>query len=391
MLLLLLLALFGHLLLWVALFNRLHALGTPRPLTRALSLLCLVGLLAIPPGLVVVLARGGFSFFPADGWTHIPWPIRPYLAVCWMAVPVTVFPWLWHVGLRREPRVLRAHRSQIVAMTPPPASEEHAQHFLVRAPRNQTFSLDRSERTIDIPRLPPALDGLSIVHISDFHFTGRVGKAYFHEVVRHSNEVQPDLIAVTGDLVDKKACIEWAPEILGELRARYGVYFILGNHDVRAGAEQVRSRLAETGLIDLGGRWVQTWIREQPVILAGNELPWIAPAADLRSHPPHAGGARPLRIALSHSPDQLAWARSHDVDLLLAGHTHGGQIRFPLIGAVVSPCREGVRYASGLFHAPPTVMHVTRGVSGELPIRLNCPPEMAHLILRAVSAADGTA
>ncbi len=76
----------------------------------------------------------------------------------------------------------------------------------------------------------------------------------------------------------------------------------------------------------------------------------------------------------------------------MAGHTHGGQIRLPLIGAVFSPSRQGVQYASGLFYAPPTIMHVTRGVSGELPIRLNCPPEMAHLVLHSmgnVGEVDG--
>jgi predicted MPP superfamily phosphohydrolase len=70
--------------------------------------------------------------------------------------------------------------------------------------------------------------------------------------------------------------------------------------------------------------------------------------------------------------------------LLLAGHTHGGQIRFPLIGPILAPSRVGVKYDSGVFYAPPTIMHVTRGVSGELPVRLNCPPEMAHLALHAV-------
>ncbi len=68
---------------------------------------------------------------------------------------------------------------------------------------------------------------------------------------------------------------------------------------------------------------------------------------------------------------------------MLAGHTHGGQIRFPRIGPILAPSRYGVRFASGVFHLPPMVMHVSRGLSGLQPLRFNCPPELARLVLRA--------
>ena len=68
---------------------------------------------------------------------------------------------------------------------------------------------------------------------------------------------------------------------------------------------------------------------------------------------------------------------------MLAGHTHGGQIRLPLIGPVFAPSRNGVQYASGLFYAPPTILNVSRGLSAELPLRMNCPPEIIHLTLHA--------
>ena len=119
--------------------------------------------------------------------------------------------------------------------------------------------------------------------------------------------------------------------------------------------------------------------------MAGNELPWFPPAADLSQAPPPAPDG-PLRIVLAHSPDQIAWAQSADVDLMLAGHTHGGQIRLPLLGPIFVPSRWGVHYASGLFHAAPTTMHVSRGVSAEFPVRVGCPPELAHLVLRSPAA-----
>ena len=68
---------------------------------------------------------------------------------------------------------------------------------------------------------------------------------------------------------------------------------------------------------------------------------------------------------------------------MLAGHTHGGQIRIPPLGAIFSPTTKGVKYISGVFYVPPTILHVTRGLSGDIPVRWNCPPEIAHLRLRA--------
>jgi hypothetical protein len=239
-----------------------------------------------------------------------------------------------------------------------------------------------AEWVIDVPRLAPALDGLSIVQLSDLHFTGRVGKAYFREVVRTSNELKPDLTLVAGDLVDKPSCLEWILDTLGQLTARAGVYFILGNHDLQVDSGRLRRTLEESGLIDLAGRWRQIEIGGTPVVLAGNERPWIGTAPDMRSCPPRAP-AGPLRIVLTHTPDQLAWARANHVDLLLAGHTHGGQVCIPPLGAILTPTAEGVKYISGVFYASPTILHVTRGVSGDVPIRWNCRPEIAHLRLRA--------
>ena len=88
-----------------------------------------------------------------------------------------------------------------------------------------------------------------------------------------------------------------------------------------------------------------------------------------------------LSVQLTRAADLLI----ADVDLLLAGHLHGGQIRFPLIGPIFSPSLWGVKHAWGTFHAPPTILHVSRGVSGQFPIRVNCPPEMIRLSLRAPS------
>ena len=384
----LLLALLGHVFLWIEVVNRLHAESVPYRLGRAISLMWLGCMAAVPAVLAWWVAASGVDLLGPVRGAQFPAAVLVYLLVCYLAAGVAVVRWVRRVVFHRPPDVLRSHRIRRVELTQNSkavTSEQHAHHFLVHLPGNEILELDVTERAIDVPRLPGALDMLSIVHMSDFHFTGRVGKSFFREVVRRSNEMQPDLVAITGDIVDHPDCIDWIPDTLGELAASHGVYFVLGNHDIRVDADRLRRTLVDSGLVDLGGRWVQVAVHGQPVVLAGNELPWIAPVADMRRCPPRTPGGGPLRIVLSHSPDQLDWAQAQDADLLLAGHTHGGQIRFPLIGPILTPSRTGVKYASGVFYAPPTVMHVTRGVSGLLPVRLKCPPEMVYLVLHAAS------
>jgi predicted MPP superfamily phosphohydrolase len=349
-----------------------------------LALACF-GLLPLAYGSWFV--ANGPSLFDAHGRWRMPWPWLPYLVVCWSVAPAGIVWWFRCRMLHRPPAALRSDRRRRASLSSGPSPsgpQEQEHHFLVRLPGNEILDLEITERTLEVPALPASLNGLTIVHLSDFHFTGRVGKSYFHEVVAWCNRMQADLIAVTGDLVDRAECVDWIPETLGRLSAAYGAYFVLGNHDRRVDVRRLRQTLVDSGLVDLGGRWIEIRVDGEPVILAGNELPWIPPAADMTGAPPPSSAGGPPRILLSHSPDQIDWAQAHDFDLLLAGHTHGGQFRLPLIGAVLTPSRLGVKYASGVFCAPPTLMHVTRGVSGEFPVRLNCPPELAALTLRAV-------
>ena len=389
---LLLLALMGHASIWIAAINRAHALGWRRRYVQWVTALLFTMLLLPPPGLVWWLIQSGGRILGPPGAVQWGRPgvlaLVAYLVVCWGSGVLSMLRWLQRRLLHQPPGILRFHRTRSMEMQAAAVhSKEYPHHFLVHLPRNEILQLDLTERVIDVPRLPPALDGLSIVHLSDFHFTGHVGRVFFHEVARLSNELEPDLVAITGDLIDRAECIDWIPDTLGRLKARYGVYVVLGNHDTRVDKQRLLDVLRDSGLVYLGGRWIQTEIRSERVVLAGNELPWFSPAADLSDCPARDGG--PLRIALAHSPDQLPWARKSDIDLMLAGHTHGGQILLPWIGPIFSPTRGGVMHASGIFHAPPTILHVTRGVSGELPVRLNCPPEMTLLRLSLENPGSG--
>ncbi len=384
-LLLALLALLGHGFLWAAFFNHSHATAMSRRILDPLTLATLATAALLPIGLGSRSLRDGLPGAGPGDWSALGWIARLYLGACCIAGAGALARWILRQP-RRPAAVLRSDRRRVVDLGRrggPSSPQNPKRPLIARLPGNQVLELSMVERAIEIPRLPPALDRLTVVHLSDFHMTGYPGRAYFTEAVKLSNQWEPDLVAITGDLVDRPECLGWLPETIGQLTGRFGVYFVLGNHDHWVDTEALRQALTDHGLIDLGGRWTEAEIRGERVILAGNELPWSSPAADFEDAPPPSAAGGPLRIVLAHSPDQLGWARACGVDLLLAGHTHGGQICLPLAGPIVSATHLGTAYASGVFHEPPTVMQVSSGVSAEIPVRLWCPPEIIKLVLRA--------
>lgn len=253
-------------------------------------------------------------------------------------------------------------------------------HFLLHLPGNESLMCEQVDIGIRLARLPKHIEGMTIVHLSDLHFTGKIGLDYYRQAIEHTNSLQPDLIFVTGDIVDRSDCVEDAAHILSGLRARHGVFFVLGNHDLRADASVVRAALSEAGLIDVGGRVVRLSLDGITLLIGGNELPWLGPAPDFAAAANGDGWAA-LRFLLAHTPDQFSWAVRQRVDLMLAGHTHGGQICCPWLGPIIAPSARGVRYAHGLHYREPTAMYVTRGLAGEFPVRYFCPPELTRVVL----------
>lgn len=375
-LLLLAAALIGHADLMAGAVNRLHGYAMPRWILRGITRAMLVWTLAAPLGILAwfLLARVD-PFHPAAWWRASP-PIACYLCLCWTALAVDLCVSLGRVLLARKPASLRREtKTRLRRLVPADASS----HPWAAWPLNEILDLEIVERELTMPRLPATLDGLSIWHLSDLHFSGRIAKSFVEEVIARCNAMPADLALVTGDIIEKADRVDWIPDTLGKLAARCGKFFVLGNHDQNADPARIRNAMVQSGWTDLGGRWLEVPVGDGSVVLAGNELPWFAPAPDLS----RAGA---FRIALAHSPDQLAWARANGVDLLLAGHVHGGQFRLPIVGPILSPSRHGVKYAMGVFDAPRTVLHVSAGLGGKIPFRLRCPPEAARLILRSQDA-----
>lgn len=378
-------AVFGHWALSVFAINRLHATALPHHFMKMIDLVWYAFFFAVP------FAVASFVIFPAPPWLLENPSLRVvvvlYSVACLIAAGCAVPVWIRHLTQSAiTDRLVANHTSSIdvIQELGHDPSGSIATKLAVRMPFNQVFDLWVHDKTLRLPRLPACLEGLSIAHLSDLHFTGRVSRSYYDLIVDKTNAMDADLVVISGDIIDKRKCFSWLEAVLGRLKSRHGVFFVLGNHDLRIRDEMgLRRELVRHGLIDLGGRAELREIRGYPVAFAGNELPWFAPAADMWSLPLEHPAGRPFRVVVSHSPDQYPWARFHDADLMLAGHTHGGQIRFPMIGPIFSPSRFGVRYAAGTFYEEPTLLHVSRGLSGTRPLRFNCPPELARLVLTA--------
>jgi predicted MPP superfamily phosphohydrolase len=376
-----LLAAMGNFALWVGFINRVHGTALPRRAVRALTLLGVVGLVVTP---LVVAAIGWQYNWPILGrgdWAAAPRVLVFYVGLCIAAAPLLASLWLVHRWQDRAAGIVIDEHSRRYDLRAAALEgvESPVMRRLIQCRANEASQLEVTHKTLYLARLPAELDRVTIAHLSDLHFTGRVGKQFFAEVVDRVNELDADLVALTGDIIDRPRYLPWMPDTVQRLRARHGVYFVLGNHDRYVPTATLRGILVSAGLLDLGSQTATLELRGQCVALAGNELPWFGPGPDVARLPADAA----LKIALSHAPDQLGWGRRHDFDLLLAGHNHGGQVRFPMLGSLACPSWHGTRYACGVFYARPTVMHVSRGVSGELPLRWNCSPEISLLTLAA--------
>jgi uncharacterized protein len=379
----------GHVVFWVAIVNRLHGLGINRLAVNALTLLCAIALAAIPPLATVAVLPGLLDreALVSEAVTSMMWT---YLIGCTaVAIVATAQRAYWLFHAERRDLLLANHTTRIDFSAKPTAvlTAPGIPYLLSRLPGNEALTILVQEKRLAIPRWIAGAGRMRIAHLSDLHMSGRITRCYFERVVEEVNCCEPDLIALTGDLIERPMCLDWVPETLGRLRAPGGIYFVLGNHDRHAGAAQVIAALEAAGLMHLGGKWRRLCIGNTPLILAGNELPWFPPAADISDCPPRDANGLPLRIVLAHSPDQFRWAQANDVDLLLAGHVHGGQVCLPVLGPILAPSFHGVRYAGGMFRGRDTVLHVSRGTSSLTPLRWNCPPEIAILDLQPAAAS----
>ncbi|MFY9747419.1 MAG: metallophosphoesterase [Acidobacteriaceae bacterium] len=246
--------------------------------------------------------------------------------------------------------------------------------------------LSIEQHTIQLTRLPDAFRGMRIVQISDFHYAEYTEAFFLHEMVRRVNQLRPDMVVLTGDFISYSPlpsafARRFAPgcaSILSGIECPLR-YASLGNHDCYIGPHYVSAPLEEHGIPVLMNSAVALERDGQRLWLAG-----LGSVCENKADParaiPRAVAKEPV-ILLAHEPDILPDMARYNVDLMLSGHTHGGQVRIPFLPPLHLP-KYGERYVEGLFRYGPTQLYVNRGIgSVELPFRFRCPPEITVLTL----------
>lgn len=370
----------GHGFLFIVALNVFYAWPLPRKLlkyTRKIDLLIVMaGPLLFTLALDVfdtrqLVWRGGHWRSYLSAYTTISWIVGCTIA------PVCEILYL----LRRPAPQLVKETGETIDVAralgyPPNGHGKDAK--LCNLPLNQCFQIEFTEKTLVLPQIPDAWDGLTILHLTDLHLCGTPDRAFYNYAMERAMKWgTPDFVMLTGDVVDSEWHHRWVVPVLGKLRWNLGAYAILGNHDAWRDVSLIRRRLRKVGMQVLGNSWIEREVRGEPMILVGHEGPWFTPIADLSKCPDKI-----FRLCLSHTPDNLPWARRHHIDLMLAGHVHGGQIRLPVLGSVFVPSRFSRKYDCGTFYEAPTLMHVGRGLAGQHPLRFFCKPEVTWIVLR---------
>jgi uncharacterized protein len=245
----------------------------------------------------------------------------------------------------------------------------------------------RVERlTVKIRDLAPEFNGFTICQVTDVHHSVLVSLDYINRVVETANSLNPDLTVLTGDYVDvSKEHIVPAIKALSALRAASGLLSILGNHDNFVGKYRSMDALASFNipLLDNSHRIIE---RKKGSLCIAGVKDYSEDYPDASKALRGVDGDIP-RILLSHHPDYAEkLPRGERVDLVLSGHTHGGQVRLPFGYAPVIRSNYGQRYSGGLVESASnkTPVYVSRGIGVVLlPMRINCPPELTVIRLQA--------
>src|SRR5688500_2580155 len=229
--------------------------------------------------------------------------------------------------------------------------------------------------------LPAALDGLRVAPLTDIHHSDLVGAEGVTNAVQRALAQRPDMIVLGGDYVTfgDRAFVGPVAELLSPLRAPHGVFAILGNHD---DDKDMPGALARQGFTVLKDQRTRIVIRNEPLEIAGIRF-WTRRPAELRRV---LRNAHDTVLLLAHDPRRLDEAAQLNIPAVLSGHTHGGQVLLPGVGAVAKAARFPILQGTG--RRGETSIFVSRGIGTVyVPVRINCPPEVAIVTLKHRSQA----
>jgi predicted MPP superfamily phosphohydrolase len=249
--------------------------------------------------------------------------------------------------------------------------------------------LDFHVREVDVPiaGLPDDLDGLRLLQLSDIHLSPFLSERQLARVIDAANGLHPHLVAVTGDLISHRgdpidACIRQ----LARLKSDAGVLGCMGNHEHVAGVEDyTAAAAARVGIPFLRAQARQLRFGQATLNVAGVDY------QPLSNKSAYLHGAERLTVPgatnllLSHNPDVFPVAAQQGYNLMLAGHTHGGQVSVEIFDEAINPARFFTHYVYGLYRKGPAAAYVTRGIGTiGIPARIGAPPEISLLRLRKV-------
>jgi predicted MPP superfamily phosphohydrolase len=240
-----------------------------------------------------------------------------------------------------------------------------------------------TEMTVTDTDIPPEFDGFKIVHLSDIHHGSHVSLDFVRKAVEKTNALGPDLIVISGDYISKnKKYIGPCFDELKGLQSEYGVLSVLGNHDYWTDADMVRAAMKRSRIEDLENR--SKWIRKQGAkIKVGGVGDLWESEQDLDSTTSDVQ-ENDFVVLLSHNPDYAEEVPPDLVDLMLCGHTHGGQFTFFGLYAPKLPVSTGQKYRSGMVERQGMKIVVSRGIGMIAPpVRFFCPPQIILITLKS--------
>lgn len=242
---------------------------------------------------------------------------------------------------------------------------------------------------IALRRWPQRMDGFTVAFLSDFHYDPYFSVHPVHAAIGMVNELRPDLIVLGGDFVSVPwfgnlakgaAAAEPCAQLLRQMRAPHGLWAVMGNHDTDTDPNRVTGTLRESGIQVLRNQSV-------PIEKDGSRF-WLAGIDDLLGRTAdisatlHGIPSDEATVLLAHEPDYADHAANYPVDLQLSGHSHGGQVRIPLLPPLFLP-DLAKKYFSGRYQIRALTLYTNQGLGTvEVPLRLNCPPEITLLTLR---------
>ena len=246
----------------------------------------------------------------------------------------------------------------------------------------EAWDYEVTETAVAVKDLPEAFEGFRIAQVSDVHHGRLVPIDEVRRVVGLANAARADMVALTGDYTTSlREYVEPCAEALGELRAPEGVWAVLGNHDHQTDGPLTRQALARRGIQVLTNANTELRRGADSLRLAGVD-DWGWGKADFALAMRGVDASRPS-VLLSHEPMALDVPETRGVSLILSGHTHGGQVVLPLVGAPAAYVWKHLKYLRGMYESGGTRLYVSRGtgVIG-LPVRVGARPEVAVLRLQ---------